>query len=341
MKIGRNDQCPCGSGKKYKYCCLGKEDNPYYSDINKFPKLYKETRKEARIKECLYPDKSLCSERIVSAHSIQNNKILSKIADNGKVYMPCPKPDFSLSVQNVYGRKEATVFTGFCSYHDKIIFQAIEDCDFSSTVEQVFLFIYRAFALEYHKKREAVRMNQILFSNKPSAIEASGTFIRGKTGFEMSVSDFEEEKQVFDKAILSGDYDVLTSIIWTFDGFSNYAATGAEAPEIDFMGKRIQDLRNPSIHAHHIYYCVFPWSKKTYAIIAWLKQYDDMFKPIKEKLLTLSDKEKKNYINNTLPYITENIVVKPSSWDQLHENAKTEFVKKYTSLAKSIYKDKY
>lgn len=24
-KIGRNDPCPCGSGKKYKYCCLGKK----------------------------------------------------------------------------------------------------------------------------------------------------------------------------------------------------------------------------------------------------------------------------------------------------------------------------
>lgn len=26
MEIGRNDQCPCGSGKKYKYCCLNKKD---------------------------------------------------------------------------------------------------------------------------------------------------------------------------------------------------------------------------------------------------------------------------------------------------------------------------
>jgi preprotein translocase subunit SecA len=24
QKIGRNDPCPCGSGKKYKHCCLGK-----------------------------------------------------------------------------------------------------------------------------------------------------------------------------------------------------------------------------------------------------------------------------------------------------------------------------
>ena len=27
-KIGRNDPCPCGSGKKYKHCCLGKTAQP-------------------------------------------------------------------------------------------------------------------------------------------------------------------------------------------------------------------------------------------------------------------------------------------------------------------------
>jgi len=26
---GRNDLCPCGSGRKYKYCCLGKDDKGY------------------------------------------------------------------------------------------------------------------------------------------------------------------------------------------------------------------------------------------------------------------------------------------------------------------------
>ena len=25
MKIGRNDPCPCGSGKKYKKCCLNEQ----------------------------------------------------------------------------------------------------------------------------------------------------------------------------------------------------------------------------------------------------------------------------------------------------------------------------
>ena len=27
-KIGRNDPCPCGSGKKYKKCCLLQQDSP-------------------------------------------------------------------------------------------------------------------------------------------------------------------------------------------------------------------------------------------------------------------------------------------------------------------------
>jgi hypothetical protein len=26
MKVGRNDPCPCGSGEKYKKCCLQKDE---------------------------------------------------------------------------------------------------------------------------------------------------------------------------------------------------------------------------------------------------------------------------------------------------------------------------
>lgn len=26
MKIGRNEPCPCGSGRKFKHCCLKKEE---------------------------------------------------------------------------------------------------------------------------------------------------------------------------------------------------------------------------------------------------------------------------------------------------------------------------
>ena len=37
VKIGRNDACPCGSGKKFKRCCLGKQrvESPGLSEVQK------------------------------------------------------------------------------------------------------------------------------------------------------------------------------------------------------------------------------------------------------------------------------------------------------------------
>ena len=32
MKVGRNDPCPCGSGKKYKACCLAKQETVQTAD---------------------------------------------------------------------------------------------------------------------------------------------------------------------------------------------------------------------------------------------------------------------------------------------------------------------
>ena len=100
-----------------------------------------------------------------------------------------------------------------------------------------------------------------------------------------------------------------TSVVWEFDGFSNFAATGTEAPVFEFLGNQIQDLLNPSIPVRHICTCVFPENGKTYAIIAWLKEHDSLFSTMKEKLDSLTEAEKRNYINNTIAITTENPVI--------------------------------
>lgn len=290
-------------------------------DPKDFLNEYKRLRKESRIKECIHPNKHECSEKIISAHSIQNNKILKTISDNGKVYMPCPKNDCIFPIQKEYGRKEATVFTGFCGYHDKTVFQPIEDKSFIGSAEQVFLYIYRAFAIEYHKKKEAVRMQQLQNGKYPL-----NEFLNElANSFMMAVDDFEEEKMIFDKALINHDYSVLTSIIWVFNGFSNFAASGCEGPDLDFEGNRIQNLADTETPIRHIYISAFPEENKTYVIIAWLKQYDNIFKSIQSKLLSLTEEEKRNYVNTTLPFISENIAIKPSSWDKMSDSAKEEF----------------
>ncbi len=36
-KTGRNDPCPCGSGKKYKKCCISKDKEPVFQPAYRNP----------------------------------------------------------------------------------------------------------------------------------------------------------------------------------------------------------------------------------------------------------------------------------------------------------------
>lgn len=156
MKIGRNDKCPCGSGQKFKYCCQTEELLKMRLRIRDIKKI----KDENKIKECLFPDHTSCSDKIIKAHSIQNNKILQKISDDGKVYMPISKKMKIFQNMSSWGRKEATTFTGFCGYHDNEIFKEIENNNFDYSERQKFLYVYRAFALEYHRKRENIKFER-------------------------------------------------------------------------------------------------------------------------------------------------------------------------------------
>ncbi|HFI0249983.1 TPA: YecA family protein [Streptococcus suis] len=324
MKIGRNDPCPCGSGKKYKKCCLGKADDVYYSNPLNLLDTYKKVRKESRIRQCLHPKSDECYEKIIGAHSIQNNKIIKRLSSNGIVYMPCPKSDNPFAQMTVYGRKEATVFTGFCGYHDKTVFQPIEDGMFDKSIQHIFLYTYRCFAVEYHKKQEVVNMERNMFKIKPSLADMPDEN-NPYRGMHMAIDDLENVKKIFDTALLTGNYDVLSSVVWEFDHSVKFAGTGFEAMTHDLEGNKIQDLLNPNVSAKHIFVMVFPEGEKTYCIISWLKENDELFARYKQQLLSLSEEMRKIYINNLLPMISENIVVNPEAWDNWEEYKRNEF----------------
>lgn len=115
-----------------------------------------------------------------------------------------------------YGRKEATIFTGFCGHHDKTVFQPIEDNLFNKSDQHIFLYTYRCFAIEYHKKQEQVNMQKGMISKKPSILHMpkEENFFGG---MHMAIKDFEPGKEQFDKALLNENYDILSSVIWEFN----------------------------------------------------------------------------------------------------------------------------
>ncbi|EGT0000964.1 hypothetical protein I9Y31_003295 [Clostridium perfringens] len=321
-KISRNDICPCGSGKKYKKCCINNEYDIDFLNPNNFFKNYKYIRKNSRIKQCLHPNNEECSEKIIGAHSIQNNKILKRISTNGQVYMPCPKNDNPFLPMSKWGRKEATVFTGFCGYHDNEIFKPIENENFDKSNYHIFLYIYRCFALEYHKKMESVNMKNILINKIPSKTNDIQNIFSGS---ELSINDLDECKKEFDNALITKNYDILSNLVWEFDHPIKFAASGFTILDKDLKGNTLQDLRDKTKKLNHVFVTIFPEGEKTYCIIAWLKSNDDLFKGYKEQISNLNITQQKVYINNLLPIITENITINPEAWDNLEQFKKDEF----------------
>jgi hypothetical protein len=300
------------------------KDDSTFTNPENFLQNYKELKYESKIKQCLHPCKDECSEKIIGAHSIQNNKILKQISDDGCVYMPYPKNDNPFAAMTKWGRKEATVFTGFCGYHDNELFKPIENNDFDISNEHIFLHTYRCFALGYHRKQEVVKMQQAILKKRPSLM-GNDDIDEMFSGNRLAVSDLEEPKKVFDQAIVEKRYDVLTSVVWEFGKSINFAASGYTALCKDLEGNLIQNITNIEVPMKHVFFTVFPDGDKSYCILSWLSKEDDIFNQYKEQLLQLTEDQQITYLNNLIPMEAENIVIKPSAWDVLPFNHKEEF----------------
>ncbi len=130
-------------------------------------------RKNASIKSCLWGGGDDCSGKIIDAHSIQRGKILSAIADKGKIYYLGIMPTEDMTEMEVIfkpeGIKKFSTFTGFCGWHDKNIFQPIEDVKFSETDEQKYIYAYRAVTKELHANLESAKLSEALLGDKLNA----------------------------------------------------------------------------------------------------------------------------------------------------------------------------
>lgn len=317
-KIEPNDKCHCGSGKKYKKCCRQKDIREQMDVIGII--------RDSKIKQCLHPDSKCCSGGIIRAHSIQNSKILKAIASDGKLLMFHPKLSQPFEEITEYGRGEATTFTGFCKHHDNILFEPIEDHMFDKSSKHIFLYTYRCFAKEYHGKKEtalaAKNMEQALFKRNAEIHKTSSSTLNNyKSSCELSINDLNRVKDVFDKAILTENYNVLTSIVWEFNQSVKFAGSGFTILTKDLLGNNIQSCLNDI--SRPIFITVFPEEETAYCIISWIKDDDIVYSELYQQLNKLTIDEQKAFITNILISNTDNIVMNPNSWKSLDEAKKS------------------
>jgi len=322
MKIGRNELCPCGSGLKYKRCCLDRKDTMSRSSLANITTEIDEIMKQRVIKQCVHPRKEECSERIVRAHSIQNNRILTKLAVQGEVIALREDSLFFRSGQAV-GRKIATTFSGFCKYHDMVTFRDIENREFEGDLKQLFLFAYRAFALEYHRKMEQLKVSQIQFAQMPS-IAHHEEQLRYYRALQMGISDNSQTKELLDQGLLTEDYNLLNHCVWEIPYEIEFATSTAFGLYYDINGQEINDYSSDE-RIRSLFVSVFPAEQKSFCLFSWLGIDDAYYRAFGEQFSNLDDNDKKKYINNLLPVMTENIVISPRLWKAWGKSKQRDF----------------
>src|SRR5262245_10951209 len=122
-KIGRNDPCWCGSGKKFKKCHYLSDDPGKRLLVD----LASSHRKAFSQRMCLARNSQLgrCTGDIVAAHTVPRSQ-LAQIADEGHVYqigMEVPPREESFPVRaKLVGINGASTINGFCAFHDNELF---------------------------------------------------------------------------------------------------------------------------------------------------------------------------------------------------------------------------
>ncbi|WP_338627578.1 SEC-C domain-containing protein [Clostridium baratii] len=334
MRITKSELCPCGSGKKYKSCCFNAKDKDINEDkmienerwLNSFIMgMYKETDYE----ECIYYDKNSCKGQIIGAHTLQNNGVLTKLSEKNHVFMIKPKVDKyggKADFEKV-GRNKATTFMGFCKEHDDKIFAEIEKEGYMGTEKQKFLYAYRAFAQEYHKKERLMKSMQASFKLKPSMLKSS--FIVSNYRYrQLEMFDINEYKRKFDEAFRLNEYSLLETIEIVIENEYDFAVTSMFTLITDLENNLVNDSYSKKFERmKSCFITVVPINNKTLILISWLKEDNEIFKNYKRQIENLNEDELKNYLNNMLPRYTENIIFSP------------RLIEKWSTEEKEIFKN--
>ncbi len=324
-KIGRNEPCWCGSGKKYKHCHLGRENEP----SPKISDVIKEHNKAFNKAMCLCPEewRNNCDGSIVKAHTV-SRKMLEKISVGGHVYGP--NKHFGALVSNEgkirfknMGINKASVFTGFCSKHDYEIFKSIENERFEITKKSAFLLAYRAHCYEYFTKKAALATTPFMSKLDKGRTVPEQVFLQEmikslKIGFETARRDQKLRKKQYDEMLKSEDFERIKYYIVELDTLPSLMCSGCINPTFDFQGNRLQNLSNLEAVLESISLSVIANDEnKGLVAFAWLGSDDGPCDRFVRSYHSLTDYQKTQSIIRFAFEFLENKYLKIDWWNSL------------------------
>lgn len=323
MKLGRNDPCWCGSGKKYKTCHLDRESQPRAQPWEVDAHL----RARGKKGECLHVGDTvgtICGKPAIGSHTVSKN-MLKRIARNGHVYrhsatlQDLVQTAGKLSVKLI-GVNDASVLRVFCQDHDSNAFVHLEQASFAGTREQCFLLAYRALCHEYAKKADALDSIPTMKSydrglSEPQQANLQIVMGANETGYNASIRDMDEHKRHYDAMLAVRDYSAIRAYVVTFENTPDILCAGAYYPECDFAGRKLQDLGNLSQKMELMTFSLIATNSGGAFVFAWHESGDSVCRPLAESLDKCTDDELPHAVVRFIFEFCENHYLKPDWWD--------------------------
>ena len=317
-----------------------KLQSSYKFDMSKFLQKSDDISKEGR---CLhYQAGDRCNE-IIKAHSIQNNGVLSKIADEKKVIYALSKniSDFEKNDGNLGFRKYSihkfSIFRGFCGNHDNDLFKPIDTSYFKSTnQQQVFLYAYRSLTKELFDKENTLNIYMEMIEDVKENIGLSKNISSYIDGTKNSLNSLNVQKKIYDDVLKNELYDDMRYVSFNSTNNLSMAFSNILCPDYDFIGNLIQDLSNTNIENTFdlITFCSAPTENGWSFIFSWHKSSDTSCLPF---IQSLKEMMKQGYSLEDLLFKfillnSENFAFAPSWWESISTDKQKEISQAITNM---------
>ena len=314
-----------------------------YSNPDNFNKIKHAFFKTFSLKstKCLEPTET-CSEPLIDSHSIQDSRILEKLAtDNHVIHITFDKSCVSKSTIDNFieptckyepiSIHKASVFVGLCNKHDTKLFRPIdtEDLDMDNK-EHIFLLTYRSVLKELSSCISSAAMNQSMFLSKVELGETSGDVptldgLLPVLLFERAYV-FYQYKKLFDDDYLSGNYD---NIAWKYiilDNASTVATSAVFTPME--MATNDEDPERLCIN-------VFPYKDKMYVLFSCRKEDEYCLNNYIEEVFRTDGAYQKYLISKIILRNCENTVFSSNYFAQWSEEKKNDILEYFKNTINS------
>jgi hypothetical protein len=228
------------------------------------------------------------------------------------------------------GVGNASVFPGFCSKHDTVIFKPIEGKSLTLNKDTAFLFSYRAIAYELFAKEAQFRgtaaqremdRGQSFFDQCQVQMYLNDVI----AGIEIGRRDVDRWKRQFDERLLSGTRDDFHFLAIRFDRVLPIVACGAFHPEFDLLGNPLQRLGRDGVDFDHITLTVSTFEGQTIMVFGWIGSDDGPAKALADSYLKVANDRKADALVRLLFIHTDNLFLRPSWWSTLSAADKASF----------------